>query len=31
MMDMDSVFEFELMARWVPKEPEDASSVVKDT
>ena len=31
MLDMDSVFEFELMARWVPKEPEAASSVVKDT
>jgi len=30
MLDMDSVFEFELMARWVPQEPEAACSVVKD-
>ena len=30
MLDMDSVFEFELMARWVPEEPEAACSVVKD-
>jgi hypothetical protein len=30
MLDMDSVFEFELMARWVPEEPEAACTVVKD-
>jgi hypothetical protein len=30
MLDMDSVFEFELMVRWVPEEPEAACSVVKD-
>jgi hypothetical protein len=30
MLDMDSVFEFELMARWVPEEPEAACSIVKD-
>ena len=30
MVDMDSVFEFELMAQWVPEEPEAACSVVKD-
>ncbi len=30
-LDMDSVFEFELLVRWVPKDPETtASSVVKD-
>ena len=28
--DMDSVFEFELLVRWVPKEPEAACSVVTD-
>jgi hypothetical protein len=31
MLDMDSVFEFELMVRWVPEDPEAACSVVKDT
>ncbi len=30
MLDMDSVFEFELIARWVPEESETACSVVKD-
>ena len=30
MMDMDAVFEFELLARWVPKEPEAVCSVVTD-
>jgi hypothetical protein len=30
-LDMESVFEFELMSRWVPKEPETVCSVVKDT
>ena len=30
MLDMDAVFEFELLARWVPKEPEAACSVVTD-
>ena len=24
MLDMDAVFQFELLARWVPKEPEAA-------
>ena len=27
---IDGVFQFELLARWVPKEPEAACSVVKD-
>jgi hypothetical protein len=30
MLDMDAVFEFELLTRWVPKEPEAACSVVTD-
>ena len=30
MLDMDTVFEFELLDRWVPKEPEAACSVVTD-
>jgi hypothetical protein len=30
MLDMDAVFEFELLARWVPKEPEAACSGVTD-
>ena len=30
MLDMDVVFEFELLTRWVPKEPEAACSVVTD-
>ncbi len=30
MLDMDTVFEFELLARWVPKETEVACSVVTD-
>jgi hypothetical protein len=30
MLDMELVFEFELMDRWVPKEPESVCSVVKD-
>ena len=30
MLDMDAVFEFELLARWVPEEPEAACSVVTD-
>ena len=30
MLDMDAVFQFELLARWVPKEPEAACSVVTD-
>ncbi len=30
MLDMDAVFEFELLARWVPKEPETVCSVVTD-
>jgi len=30
MLDIDSVFEFELMSRWVLKEPETVCSVVKD-
>jgi len=30
MLDMDSVFEFELLVRWVPKEPDAACSVIKD-
>ena len=30
-LDMDSVFEFELLVRWLPKEPEAACPVVKDT
>jgi len=30
MLDMDTVFEFELLVRWVPKEPEAACSVVTD-
>jgi hypothetical protein len=29
-VDMDSVFEFEPLVRWLPKELEAASSVVKD-
>jgi hypothetical protein len=28
---MESVFEFDLMHRWVPKVPETSCSVVKDT
>ena len=28
MLDIDTVFEFELLDRWVPKEPEAACSVV---
>jgi hypothetical protein len=27
MLDMDSVFEFELLVRWVPKEPDTVFSV----
>ena len=30
MLDMDTVFQFELLVRWVPKEPETACSVVTD-
>jgi hypothetical protein len=30
MLDMDSVFEFELVVRWVPKEPDAGCSVIKD-
>jgi hypothetical protein len=30
MVDMDTVFEFELLARWVSKDPEAAFSVVTD-
>ena len=30
MLDMDAVFQFELLARWIPKEPEAACSVVTD-
>ena len=30
MLDMDTVFEFELQVRWVPKEPEAVCSVVTD-
>ena len=30
MLDMDTVFEFELLDRWVPKEPDAACSVVTD-
>jgi len=30
MLDMDSVFEFELLVRWVPKYPDATCSVVKD-
>ena len=30
MLDMDAVFEFELLARWVSKEPEATCSVVTD-
>ena len=30
MLDMDTVFQFELLARWVPKDPEAACSVVTD-
>ncbi len=29
-LDMDTVFEFELLVRWVPKEPEAACSGVTD-
>ena len=31
MIDMNSVFEFELLSRWVPKEPEAACCVVNDS
>ena len=27
---IESVFEFELLVRWVPKEPDAACSVIKD-
>ena len=30
MLDMDAVFQFELLARWVPKESETVCSVVTD-
>ena len=30
MLDMDAVFQFELLSRWVPKEPEAVCSVVTD-
>ena len=30
MLDMDTVFQFELLAWWVPKEPETVCSVVTD-
>ena len=30
MLDMGSVFEFELVVRWVPKEPDAGCSVIKD-